>query len=797
MSKPCAELSVVEVAIGVSDLGLGMAGGVPGMMLADLGAEVTRVVGTSRPAIDRQVPWGQMWHRDKRVVISDDPDYVRGLLRGADVALIYGPESQVEQRGLGYLDRHRDNPGLVYARCRPSRTGRGTVPDWSLLVEADAGFCTQLEGHRPGPIFVDVRASAAGTAFLLTTSVLALLRRRALTGAGGWAETSLYDGMLATLGCMIGRSERAPAEVEGYWAKGSTFPNFLYRCADDELIQVWFGGKGMYAKLIDVLGDEPSTEGYYVDQAKGMLGVRAQRWKATFATQPRDVWIERLRAVGVACEPVYGPGEVLSDPHLIETGLAVTHESDGHVDLTVTTPIAITPVEPADPAEPDGSVTATQDHSGGAAVASKGGRVGSGGGWSPGTTSRSQNGSGLLAGVKVLDFSAFVAGPLAAEVLADLGADVIKVEPPEGEAMRGAAYAIAACQRGKRSLAMDLTAPDARPVVERLIRWADVVLHNFRVGVSERLGIDEATVARLNPDAVYCHASAFGTTGPRAKAPGNDALMQALTGFERANGGAGNDPIAGTWIPLDMAGGWVAATGILAGLYGRASDGRGRQVATSLLGAAILLHGGVFQRDGQVVRGPELDGAQTGYGPAYRIYEAGDGEWFALVLPDEDAWRRLHTLLGDTARRHPGLPVEYVPLRGGIDDALARQAEVVLEQAFTSASAVRWVERLRQAGLLVEPIEPAGTSSRDTFRRGILDDPVNRQLGRVASYGTADWGDFEQIGPLLRCGPGAAAGPIRQMLPRVGEHSTDVLAELGFEPSEVDGLLDAKIIRQL
>ena len=170
-------------------------------------------------------------------------------------------------------------------------------------------------------------------------------------------------------------------------------------------------------------------------------------------------------------------------------------------------------------------------------------------------------GRGPLDGVKVLDFSAFVAGPLGAQVLADLGAEVIKVEPPGGEAMRAAAYAVAACQRGKRSLAMDINAPESRPVVDALIRWADVVLHNFRVGVSERLGIDEATVARLNPGAVYCHASAFGTTGPRAMLPGNDALMQAVTGFERAVGGAGNDPIAGTWIPLDMAGGWVAAIG--------------------------------------------------------------------------------------------------------------------------------------------------------------------------------------------------------------------------------------------
>jgi crotonobetainyl-CoA:carnitine CoA-transferase CaiB-like acyl-CoA transferase len=138
--------------------------------------------------------------------------------------------------------------------------------------------------------------------------------------------------------------------------------------------------------------------------------------------------------------------------------------------------------------------------------------------------------SRLLAGLKVADFSAFVASPLAAQVLADLGADVVKVEPPDGEAMRAAAYAVAACPRGKRSLALNIGAPEARPVVERLLASADVVLHNFRVGVAERLGIDEETVARLNPGAVYCHATAFGATGPRAAFPGNDALMQAVTG---------------------------------------------------------------------------------------------------------------------------------------------------------------------------------------------------------------------------------------------------------------------------
>ena len=632
MTRPCDGLVVVELAVGTSELGLGLAGGLPGMVLADLGAAVTRVVGSTAPEIDRDLPWGRAWHRDKRLVRTDDAGEVRALLSDADVAVGYGSERDVEGRGLGAASLIRSNPRLVYARCRPSRTEAGTIEDYALLVEARSGFCSQLSGHRPGPIFVDVRAPGSGAAFLLTTSILALLRQRALTGHGGWAETSLYDGMLATLGCMIGRSERAAPEIEGYWEKGSTFPNFLYRCADGELIQIWFGGKGMYATLIEVLGDEPSSAGYYTDQATGALVVRAARWRSTFATEPRDVWIERLRSVGIAAEPVFGPGEALFEPHLAEIGSAIARREEGHEDVVAGTPIAVRPLvdEPAPaPAAPP-----------------------------------TMSGPGLLDGLRVVDFSAFVAGPLAAQVLADLGAEVIKVEPPQGEAMRGAAYAIAACQRGKRSLAIDINAPEARPVVERLLSWADVVLHNFRVGVSERLGIDEATVARLNPQAVYCHASAFGTSGPRAKAPGNDALMQAITGFERAIGGAGNDPIAATWIPIDMSGGWISAAGILAALYARATTGTGQRVATSLLGAGMLLHSGVFLRDGEVVRGPETDARQTGYGPGYRIFEAADGNWLALVVPDHDGWGRLRALPGCEA-----LPAAYVPLRRGLDDA--------------------------------------------------------------------------------------------------------------------------------
>ena len=751
--RPCAGLTVVEVAVGVSDLGLGSAGGLPGMLLAELGARVVRVTGDALP-LDAEVSWGRVWHRDKQIVTTDDPDRISELLRAADIALVYGPEDLVEARGLGFLDRSADNPALVYARCRPSRTEAGTVEDFGLLVEARAGFCTQLPGHRAGPIFTDVRASGTGASFLMLTSVFALLRRRVRTGAGGWCETSLYDGMLATLGCMIGRSERAAPEVESYWEHGSTFPNFLYRCADGELLQVWFGGKGMYRSVLEVLGDEPSPDGYYTDQTSGKLQARAQRWTTFFATRPRAEWIERLRAAGVACEPVLGPGEVLLNPHTLETGLATIRSDRGGQDLMIGSPFEIRPLldVPEEPVLPP-----------------------------------ARGAAGLFAGLRVVDFSAFVAGPLAAEVLADLGADVVKVEPPGGEAMRAAAYAVAACQRGKRSIAMDINAPEARPVVEELIAGADVVLHNFRVGVAERLGIDAQTVARLNPGAVYCHASAFGAAGPRAAFPGNDALMQALTGFERAIGGADNTPVAATWIPIDMAGGWVAAAGIALGLYARSTQCRGQQVVTSLLGAGMLMHCGVYLRDGEVVAGPSLDREQTGYGPGYRIYRGFDDEWLALVVPDRESWGRLGELVGSASLG------DYTPLRGGSTDAAARAAETTLAHAFATAPAAQWVHLLREHHISAELIDPM---DRNRFRHTILDDPVNRQLGRVVGFRTTDWGYFEQIGPLLRTGPDVTGGP-RPMIPGVGEHTTEVLRELGFGDEKVDELLTTKVARQL
>jgi crotonobetainyl-CoA:carnitine CoA-transferase CaiB-like acyl-CoA transferase len=227
---------------------------------------------------------------------------------------------------------------------------------------------------------------------------------------------------------------------------------------------------------------------------------------------------------------------------------------------------------------------------------------------------------------------------------------------------------------------------------------------------------------------------------------------------------------------------------MLAGLYARERrHGQGQHVTTSLLGAGMLLQSGVYQRAGVVVSQPSLDRAQTGYGPGYRLYACSDGAWLAVVIPDSAAWERVSRL-----PECSGLPSRYVPLRRGDDDALARGAEAVLESMFVSAPAVVWRARLQELAVLVEVCEAV---DRDQFRRRILDDPFNQQLGRVTSYEALTWGHFEQIGVLTRCGSDTTSARAPS-LPDVGQHSVSVLVELGVEQHDIDALLDSKVVRQ-
>ena len=201
-----------------------------------------------------------------------------------------------------------------------------------------------------------------------------------------------------------------------------------------------------------------------------------------------------------------------------------------------------------------------------------------------------------------------------------------------------------------------------------------------------------------------------------------------------------------------MSGGWLAAAAILRRPLPAGGTGVGQRVNSSLLGAGMTLHGGVFERDGNLVRGPALDGDQPGFGPGYRLYRCDEDTWLALVIPDAGAWSRLRSLpeLAD-------LPDAYRAVRGGERQHHRAPGRVGPRTSAGHGRRKEWVERLRDEGALAEVVDDV---SRDAFRRGILDDPVNREMGRAVTYETAEWGTSSRS---VRC---SAAVPKSTAAPR-------------------------------
>ncbi len=735
-----AGLRVIEVARGTSVVGAGLAASLPGALLRDFGAEVTRVESAVRPSLDEGVEWGRVWDRGKWIVEVEDERCARtvtALAREADIVLLAGSEASVEREGLTYQHLRRTTPSLIVVRIRPSYNALGSLPDLELLVAARSGLLTELQGHRPGPVFSGLTVASAGAALGATVGALACLYEREVTGKGGWVETSLYDGMLAILPMIMGRVERPSAALANAWETLGPSIALSFRCADGEYIQLWFGAKGAYEAFLEHIGDPPSEAGYRADTISGAIGGwRSERWAEMFATRDREYWIKFLAGHDFRCEPVLRPGEELRNPQLREIGLCVDLDDPDRGPITVLGPVGrVTPVQRSVGTPSDGNRTAR-----------------------------------LLSDVRVLDLSAYLAGPVTPLILAELGADVIKVEPATGDVHRNVENMFAAGQRGKRALALDLKAGGTEEVLQRLFEWSDVVHHNARVGLAERLGYDEATVRGVNPDVIYCHASGFGSRGPRAQLPANDHLMQALSGAEAAAGGDRQPPTYMGWGAIDVTSGWIAACAVLAGLYARRRTGIPQSVTTTLLGAALTLKSGAFVDGDTVVEGPILDADQTGYGAAYRIYQCQGGAWLALAVPDRSAWARLRDLVGGDL-----VPPEPPLLRTGRQQR--QPAEETLEGVFATRDAASWVATLRDAGV---PAELVVEQDRAAFNAAVFDDPVNRQLGRVVSFEWESRGRLDQAAFPVRLGPDPRPQAPAH-IPALGEHTDEILAALGFD----------------
>lgn len=388
-----------------------------------------------------------------------------------------------------------------------------------------------------------------------------------------------------------------------------------------------------------------------------------------------------------------------------------------------------------------------------------------------------------LAGIKVVEISVAMAGPFCGMLLGDYGADVIKIERTEvGDDSRAwspffhdsMSYYYAAANRNKRGMAIDLKTPEGVRIARELIEQADVLVHNYRVGALERLGLDYESLAKVNPRLVYCAISGFGATGPLSKEPANDLFMQAYAGSMSITGDPEGSPAKMGMSVADVGAGMFGAMGVMMALETRHRTGRGQRVDTSLLEGHMAMLAQFFTRyfSSGEVPGPSGSGALTS--PTYRAYQASD-QWIVISAFNERMWKGLCAALEKPEWLED--PRFINPQMRSDNRALMIQliGAIIITQPLAY-----WEKRLIENEV---PCSPVNTIDK------VVQQPQVHARDMVQEMRLDGLGMMSMAGLPIKFSD--SPGAIRLPPPRLGQHSADILQELGYSAEKISALADS------
>ena len=414
--------------------------------------------------------------------------------------------------------------------------------------------------------------------------------------------------------------------------------------------------------------------------------------------------------------------------------------------------------------------------------------------------------------MKVLDFSEYIAGPLAGQLLADLGADVTKVEPPHGDFWRHTApvapfesRGFMGVNKGKRSISLDLKHPGAKEVLHRLVRNADVVIANYRPGVAARIGVDYEALNAINPRIIYCENTAFGAKGPYADRAGFDLVSQAMTGIMSFEGAGGLPHPIITTSPTDLAAGFFMAYGVAAALYQRERTGVGQRIETSLFASGLAIQYRPIFSIENIDRGPREEllasfarareegrraedvikdhpsrhDALRRANPYYKVYETRDS-YIALACLNNRLRRAAAAVLGVDDPRVEGDEFNVETL--GADETLVLSE--LIKAIFTNKTTDEWVAEFDAAGV------PCG-AVRMTAE--LFDDPQVVEGELIVELEHALLGPVKMANSPLRMSAGETGS--RMASPVLGQHTREVLAEAGYTAEEITVLESSRVVR--
>ena len=395
-------------------------------------------------------------------------------------------------------------------------------------------------------------------------------------------------------------------------------------------------------------------------------------------------------------------------------------------------------------------------------------------------------GAGPLAGMRVLELAQIMAGPTAGMMLADMGADVVKVEKlPGGDDSRGyreprvngvsAPFLI--LNRNKRGIALDLKRPQGREILLRLVRDADVLTENYRRGTLEKLGLGYDVLAARNPGLIYCAISGYGRDGPYGDKGGFDLIAQGVAGLMSITGEPGGAPVKTGNSVADINAGILAVTGVLAAWAHKLRTGQGQVVDTSLLEAALqqtYWHAAIAFATGE---SPGPTGSAHILTAPYQAFRASDG-WINIGGANQANWERIADVLGHPEWR------DDVRFRANSDRMTNLGALVVLmNDVLATRTKAEWIAAFDAAGVPVGPVNSIGEALADpqTLARGMVVDLVHPQAGATKALG---------------CPVHFSATPtsVTRPAPMLGEHTREVLTQAGYAAAEIDAFVAEGVV---
>lgn len=773
MTQALDGIRVLDLTWGTAALGV--------LLLAEQGADVVKV---EPPGGDpfRAYDGYRVWTRSRRSVTVDlKSDAGRAaflaLAATADVVVDSFTHGVTARLGIDPDTLRAANPRLVTCSVPGYPAGHRSQyrPGHDALVQAASGQQWEQPGWRPGPIFLPMPMPSSGMIWLVASGILAALHARESSGRGQHVQTSLLQGAWLYTTQIWQTAEHGDAAF--YGMMGKTYPPgvhqpMIFECADGFVHLSVMSGLTPTKTLDEILGLGPMEAG----DASGLSPVEQHtmltgRQRDAIRSWRVDDLVRELVAANHAVEAIVEPEQQFAHPQLQANDMVVTVPDPDLGDTTqlgvpihlLGTPGAVRSGQPRigehdaeiwgglgfDAAAIAAFTTAAPEPEIRAVRSSPDETVTVRALAEPGES------RGPLAGLTLLDFGQYLAGPFGPMILSDLGMDVIKVEPTRGDGMRLAGTPFFGCQRGKRDVALDLKDPQGLELALELVARADVVHHNMTKGTAARLGLDYEACRAVNPDVVYCNTYAYGLNGPLSSFGGLDPLYQASAGLEHELGGVphGHLPLYYRFGMCDAANAMLSVVGVLLALFHRDRTGEGQELWTSLMdGGAWHASDVLLRPDGTPSWRPKVDLGQHGFGPAYRLYECQDG-WLQVAALRPAQWAALCRVTG-------------VP-----DDPDHWAVAGLLETALRARTAIAWSHLLDDAGV---PNEVAVDVKAGELA---LADADAQRLGIVVAYDHPVMGRLRQFGQLINFSdsPARVFGPP----PRVGEHSVEILTELG------------------